>query len=635
MKKLPLTTLVPAVMLFLCASCYWKPGVTITAPDNATAYDTGSHIRLSARIYEPDGAIAQVRWVSSRDGLLSKAVFNDNGTTAQTGFTTSALSPGIHDIYCFAYGSQRLLSGDCVTITIGTDNQSDDAYIILASPLDGWGFNEGDSVRLYAEAGLPGLKDGVDEEDLVWSSDYAGTIGAGFELTTKSFSAGTHAITAAVTADDQEEVSASVTISVYRQDTPVTTTVPETTTSMPAGETTTTSIAGSVFTTTTSASAAATTSISGSETSSTTTTARQFDCPPDAPIGCVDPDYDPDQYWCCEVDTTCGKVVCENGNCKGTCIPLSDNDTSTTTSVVSTTTTSAAPERTTLYVSPDEESDLLFYIHHRDGTKMFYNGSAGQSGMALSFVSSDAGNAVIFSDDFYPVQWIMEGFSAAVYLTGEEEYLDPHNAYHEVTDGSEFASYTLDIYPDDLSAILTQMEEKTGEEFPDAAEFLTNYGIDSFSELTTLAKQAGSDQARYIAAAAAFGAAASYLSMEAADAASARAFGGRITICSPLKPIIQYHMKFLASLLSSKFNDEFGPQPPTDPDDPGVEVQLCRGQSSISQICHYMFFRPSYPGSAGPCVDLCVTSMKCFTDICMPMTLSTQSAEDFKGHFYN
>jgi hypothetical protein len=54
----------------------------------------------------------------------------------------------------------------------------------------------------------------------------------------------------------------------------------------------------------------------------------------------------------------------------------------------------------------------------------------------------------------------------------------------------------------------------------------------------------------------------------------------------PLAPIIKYAVKAAVSLFASMFNEEFGPQPPTDPEDPGVEVQLCRGASSMSQICH-------------------------------------------------
>lgn len=159
-----------------------------------------------------------------------------------------------------------------------------------------------------------------------------------------------------------------------------------------------------------------------------------------------------------------------------------------------------------------------------------------------------------------------------------------------------------------------------------------HYSITGFSDLVAHAQQSGADQPRFIAAAAAFGAAKAYLSMEAAESAAAKI--GYITAFSPLTPVIRFHVQFVVSLLGSKFNAEFGPQPPTDPDDPGVEVQLCRGKSSISLICHYMFFKPSYPGSAGPCIDLCFTSMRCFSDICMPQTLSTKSAEAFRGHFY-
>ncbi len=360
-----------------------------------------------------------------------------------------------------------------------------------------------------------------------------------------------------------------------------------------------------------------------------TTTTSVNPCPPEAPILCVDEEYDSSQYWCCEEALpVCGNVEIVDGEPQGFCLP--ENGTQITTT---TTSTSEPPEETTMYLSSDPESDLLFYVHHSDSTIMFYNGFTTETGMKLTHVASNDGSAIIFSDDFLALQWIFDGFTAAVYIVDDQTPFDPRRAYHEVTDGEEFGSYTLDILPDDLSSILTQMETKTGKEFSDAAAFLAQYSVTGFSDLVTRAQQSGDDQPRFIAAAVAFGAAKAYLSMEAAesDAAETRHI---TSFSSPLAPIIKYPVRFAASLLASKFNAEFGPQPPTDPDDPGVEVHLCQGQSSISYVCHYMFFKPSYPGSAGPCIDLCFTSMRCFTNICMPQTLSSQSAEDFREHFY-
>lgn len=369
-----------------------------------------------------------------------------------------------------------------------------------------------------------------------------------------------------------------------------------------------------------------TTTTSIQPTTTTTTISADFDCPDSEPIGCIDPDYSTDQYWCCEEDTACGKVECDEDECWGTCIPVDDSQSSTTT------TAQTAPDETTLYLSPDSESDLLFYIHHKDGNMVYYNGFNTDGIKELTHVSFDDGSAIIFNDDFIPVQWILDDVTVAVYVVDDEEQFDPHNAYHEIADGTGLSSVTIDIYPDDLSGIVTQMEAKIGQQFSGASAFLLAYSISSFSDLVVLAKQPGSDQPRFIAAAVGFSAAAAYLSMEAEESASLKI--GRISASTPLEPVIKYAVQFVVSLFAAKFNEEFGPQPPIDPDDPGVEVLLCRGQSSISQICHYMFFKR--PGlEVGPCIVLCLTSMKCFTNICMPKTLSSQSAEDFRNHFYN
>ncbi len=286
------------------------------------------------------------------------------------------------------------------------------------------------------------------------------------------------------------------------------------------------------------------------------------------------------------------------------------------------TTTTTSLGTGAIVLSTDTESDLLFYVIHEDGSGMYYYGFNTNGSMELTHVISDDGTIAIFNEDLIPIQWISNGLTVVVYRENDEEPFDPHSAYHEVLyDGNE-DSFTIDIYPENLSQVVSDMETCAGQEFNDASAFLTTYNISSFDKLVALAKQNGQEQARYIAAAVGFSASAAFLSMDAEGFGS-----GQFSSIIPLQ--YNYLIKYLVGLLASKFNDTFGPGS-TDPDGPVVEVALCRGVASYG-ICHYLFFHME---DYGTCIEKCLTSMRCFTDICMPgYTISAEVAKKCRDHY--
>jgi len=298
----------------------------------------------------------------------------------------------------------------------------------------------------------------------------------------------------------------------------------------------------------------------------------------------------------------------------------------TTTTAMSTTTSTVSPQPGTgkIILSTDSENDLLFYVNQAESYRLYYHGFETEGNLALTHVADGEGTIVIFSEDLIPIQWIAPDLTIVVYKEDDGTPFDPHNAYHEVAYGDTQDSFTIDIYPENLSQIITQMEASTGQQFANASQFLTTYSISSFADLVTRAKQSGQDQARFIAAAAGFSAAAAYLSMEAQEAGLVSA-PDREFLQAPYGELI----KFVVGMLAAKFNEEFGPSGPTDPDIPTVEVLLCRGVAQYG-ICHYMFFLKQ---DLGKCVSLCLTSMRCFTDICMPDEVSAETALECREHY--
>lgn len=611
-------------VLIICSSCFLEPGVHITSPETDAVFEEGATVKCTVSVSAATDKVSELIWTSSHDGEIHTAAFDSPSSMAKTSFTTSSLSRGRHFIYCAAYGVSDFIGLDGVSITIGGPSDNDSLYVLLAYPRQGAVFDQGASITFAGAAGDPEQGE-LTGEALLWTSNRDGSIGTGATFATDGLSAGEHLITFTATTSSGATRSRSVTITVTASETPDSST---STTTTAGGSVTTTSAAGVSSSTTTSAATASSTSTAPSAASTTTSLDRDFDCPTEEPIGCIDPAYSTEQYWCCEEETVCGPAELDPADNQyyGTCLPV--ESTTTSSAPGTTTTTQAAPDKTTLYMSPDASSDLLFYVAHPDGTTFYYHGTQTGGALHLTHVTDDDGTTIIFNDDFNPAQWIAENLTVLAYTLNDDPF-DPHSAYHEIFNTQGKSSLTVDIYPSSLQSIVTSMEAASGQDLSSATAFLSTYSIGSFSDLVTRAQQSGADQARFIAAAAGFGAAAGYLALDAQNAFSSKT--RFISACGLYDPLVQ----FVAGMLGSAINDAYGPQPPTDPNEPSVQVLLCRGATTNSHICHYLFFMPP-PGTAGMCVPLCLTSMRCFTDICMPKVLSAASAAAASdNYFYN
>src|SRR5690606_9844757 len=135
----------------------------------------------------------------------------------------------------------------------------------------------------------------------------------------------------------------------------------------------------------------------------------------------------------------------------------------------------------------------------------------------------------------------------------------------------------------------------------------------------------GAQQARAIGAAVAFSTAAAALAIHDAAQASPAA-GTAAFAAAPINSAAKLALEMGASMMGSVIGDALGQLLPQDPDVPQVDVLLCQGASLIPQVCHYMYFL--YKGSPFPCVDVCLTSLACFTGICQPMSLDWDSADE-------
>lgn len=281
-------------------------------------------------------------------------------------------------------------------------------------------------------------------------------------------------------------------------------------------------------------------------------------------------------------------------------------------------------QQTEIILNSDPADELLFRVMGADGQNTYYHGSESDGTMRLTHIITEdtQGNksVVILNDGLFPIQWITDEITAAV-STQNTHIMDPQSAFHVAVygDTNELITLTADIYPNSLLTVVSEIETQTGQKFDNAREFLTKFNISDFNAMATLAGQKGTEQSRYLAAATAFTCGASALSLFKQSPSRNLRF-----ITKPLEALVKIGAGLIGQIIAQELNyglDNTGV--------PTVDVLLCRGAANYQQ-CHYLFF---FKSELQRCITLCQTSMGCFTDICMPMQITSEMALNLEHDF--
>jgi len=275
------------------------------------------------------------------------------------------------------------------------------------------------------------------------------------------------------------------------------------------------------------------------------------------------------------------------------------------------------------------DDDLLFQIADSGGEALFFRGRETVDSFHLNHLTyrDSAGYLYgVIMHEYLPVQWILEDMSIAVYRLDDSGPFDPSMAVHVYVSDTTEDSLVLDIFPSNLDSTLARMERLSGQSFPEARQYLSVRSITTFMELKALAEsETGDEQLYAMSAAAAFGLA------QAACAIGARFDGlGKRQAMMGLEVAFKPGIKVAAGALGHLFGAKFGPGS-TGKDGPTVGVLLCQGAAKYG-VCHYMFYRMD---QLGQCVQFCQTSLGCFTDICMPLDISWEDANNFNNRQFN
>jgi hypothetical protein len=160
------------------------PEVAVMGPAAASVFSPGDAVTLTATATDrEDGDLAAaVAWTSDLAGDLG----------AGSPFTTTALRSGTHTVTATVTDRGGKSARAALTLVVNAA-----PTIAITVPPSGAVFPAGDEIHLAAAA--TDLEDGDLAAAVTWTSDLAGTLGAGGSLVARALGVGTHVITAAVT----------------------------------------------------------------------------------------------------------------------------------------------------------------------------------------------------------------------------------------------------------------------------------------------------------------------------------------------------------------------------------------------------------------------------------------------------
>ena len=176
------------------------PTVSITAPADGSSFTEGTNIAFagSGNDAEDGDLTASLAWSSSIDGAIGSG----------GGFSTAALSVGVHTIAASVTDSGGLPGSDIITVTVLANTPP---AVTITSPADGSSFPDGTSIAFSGTA--LDAENGDLTAGLSWVSSLDGAMGSGGGVST-TLSVGPHTVTASVTDSGGLLGSAMITVTV-------------------------------------------------------------------------------------------------------------------------------------------------------------------------------------------------------------------------------------------------------------------------------------------------------------------------------------------------------------------------------------------------------------------------------------
>lgn len=304
--------------------------------------------------------------------------------------------------------------------------------------------------------------------------------------------------------------------------------------------------------------------------------------------------------------------------------------------------------------------ELLFYIDHDDGLKGFYFGAIPPIDLTHVLIEENKifQSMVIYNAAMIPIQWVFPELTVQV-IKPRNDPFNPAEAIHIFMLESERVEFTFDIRLNmEIGLLLDRLPHVFGQGLTEQAEVLKRVLGEMGMLGRTVSQVAASAGTPEEVAFASFlsiaGTAVRILDQLEAiggpETASSGSFQvqpanfsgiGNIMFASDSEQIRREIAKRVFKIVEYKqggtviqmfsylYRLASGHYDGLDIEGPAVSMLLCRGQSSVPNVCHE-FYIPNLPGEVGRCVKLCFATLACFTDICQPMLFSVEDAKKLR-----
>ena len=324
------------------------------------------------------------------------------------------------------------------------------------------------------------------------------------------------------------------------------------------------------------------------------------------------------------------------------------------------------PEGSTSRIRIGGETDvdgLLWYIEHDDGARGYFFGTSSRFDLTHKWVFDDRGRflaVIVYDRGLLPIQWVFNDLTISIVVPRNTEF-DPAEAVHVFTLEGEMAEFTLDIEMSmTVEQVLDRLPQVFGPAFVGPVESLREILAETDALPWTVARMGEAAESPYAVSIASTITAACVVIriIDGLDAisegrATGDAGGGesiargtadgrddaviastsreirerlakeisKMTEHKAMGPLLQMLM-YLERMASGYYDGQ-------DIEGPAVSMLLCKGASSVPNVCNE-FYIPNVPGGISRCVSMCYATLACFTDICHPMMFSVGDAKGLR-----
>ncbi len=305
---------------------------------------------------------------------------------------------------------------------------------------------------------------------------------------------------------------------------------------------------------------------------------------------------------------------------------------------------------------------LLFYIENDDGTIGYYFGEDTDLTHLIVEENGEFQVMIVFDEKMFPIQWVYTDLTIKV-LIPEDEDFDLAEALHIFLLETEEENLTLDVrYDQPAGSLVEKLYNLPAREMrdyvPGFRTFLQEEGLFQ-RNVVDIAREASKPED--IALAAMLSLAGAGMEMldqlveiggvestetsnpvfqtayyPASDKPSFSTVSDsewqqiREKIAKKLLEVGKFKMGGTLVQMFSYLNRlASGYYDGLDIEGPAVGMLLCRGASSVPNVCHE-FYLPYVSKNISRCTRLCFATLSCFTDICQPIMFSVEKAKNLR-----